>query len=240
MGKKYLLDTSIIGSSLEDFKRRFVDTDCTLVLADLTFRELESRKKDKRCEYDSISFARFLIDLFVRDTSSTEVCLIEDESINKHIDEELVKYAGINNMSILTSDKGMALWCRFYSVECELLEIRSTASFPFIRENNGALQLNLKQVPIGFSTFVYSPEKNKILSSLGSDIMLIAPGNVLLVAQADQKMCRIETFFINTNLSLNLVGKNLYSSEDDIDTDSNPFHYNLYDKWKKHMAKHSS
>ena len=240
MEKKYLLDTSIIGSSLDDFKRRFVETECTLVLSDLTFRELEPRKKDKRCEYDSVSFARFLIDLFVRDTTSTEVCLIEYESNDKHIDEELVKYAGINNMSILTSDKGMALWCRFYNVDYELLEVRSVTGLPFIHENNGALKLNLKKVPIGFSTFVYSPEKNKIFSASGKDIMFINPGNILLVAQphGEEKICKVDTYLITKDLTLSLIGKNLYSSEDDIDVDNNPFHINLYDKWKKHMAKH--
>lgn len=238
--KKYLLDTYIIASSFEDFKRRFVETDCTLVLSDLTFRELESRKKDKKCEFVSVTFARFLIDLFVRDTSSTEVCLIECESNTKHIDEELVKYAVANNMCILTSDKGMALWCRFYNVDYELLEVRSTTTLPFIHENNGTLHLNLKQVPFGCSTFVYSPEKNKIMSSFGNDIMFINPGNVLLVAQPEQKMCRIDTYFTTKDLTLSLIGKNLYSSEDDIDIDNNPFHINLYEKWKKHISKHSN
>ena len=108
--KTYLIDASIIASSLEVFKRRFVETDCTLVLSNLTFRELEPRKKDKKCDFYSRSFARFLIDLFVRDTCSTEICSVEYESNTKHIDEELVKYAKSNSLSILTSDKGMALW----------------------------------------------------------------------------------------------------------------------------------
>lgn len=240
MGEKYLIDASIIASSLEDFKRRFVETDCTLVLSDLTFRELEPRKKDKKCEFNSVSFVRFLIDLFVKDTFSTEICFIEDEDCkSKHIDEDLVLYAKSQNMSILTCDKGMALWCRFYNVKCELLNIRSVTTLPFIHESNGSLHLNLKQVPIGCSTFVYSPEKNKIMSSLGSDIMFLIPGNILLVAQAEQQMCCIETYFVNKDLSISLVGKNLYSSEEDIDTDTNPFHINLYDKWNKHIAKHN-
>ena len=237
---KYLIDTSIIASSLEDFKKRFVETDCTLVLSDLTFRELEPRKKDKKCDYDSVSFARFLIDLFVKDTTSTEVCLIEHESDSKHIDEALVKYAGANDMCILTSDKGMALWCRFYNVGCELLKVRSAHSLPFVHETNGNLHLNLKQVPIGYSTFIYSPEKNVIFSALGKDIMFINPGNILLVAQpyGEEKNCKIDTYLITKDLTLNLIGKNIYSSEEDIDVDNSPFHINLYDKWKKHMSKH--
>lgn len=238
--RKYLIDTSIIGSSLEDFKMHFVETNCTLVLSDLTFRELESRKKDKRCDFDSITFARFLIDLFVKDTTSTEVCLIENESNNKHIDEELVKYAEVNNMSVLTSDKGMALWCRFYNVDCKLLKIRSAHSLPFVHESNGNLHINLKQVPIGYSTLVYSPEKNVIFSSLGKDIIFMNPGNILLVAQPEQKMCRIDTYSITSDLNLNLISKNIYSSEDDIDVDKCPFHINLFDKWSKHMAKHTN
>lgn len=240
MQKKYLLDASIIASSLEDFKRRFVSSDCTLILSDLTFRELEARKTDRTCEFTSVSFARFLIDLFVRDTSSTEICLIEDEILSKHIDENLVKYAKSQEISVLTCDKGMALWCRFYNVNCELLEIRSVTTLPFIHlSNSGSLCLNLRQVPIGCSTFVYSPTKNKILSCLGNDIMFINPGNILLVAQPEQKMCKIDTYFANKDSSLSLIGKNLYSSEDDIDVDTNPFHINLYDKWKKHISKHN-
>lgn len=241
MSKKYLLDASIIASSLEDFKRRFLVQDTVLVLSDLTFKELEDRKKDKGCVVESKKFVSFIIDLFVRDTNSTEICLIEDDvSINKnrHIDENLVQYAKQSDMSILTCDKGMALWCRFYNVDCELLEVRSITTLPFIHETNGSLCLNLRKVPIGCSTFVYSPEKNKIMSSLGSDIMFIVPGNVLLVAQSEQGLCKIDTYFISKDLTLNLIGKNLYSSEDDIDTDNNPFHINLFDKWKKHMAKH--
>ena len=240
MTKKYLLDTSIIASSVEDFKKRFVETDCILILSDLTFRELESRKKDKKCEYDSRSFVRFLIDLFIRDTTSTEVCLIEYESNDKHIDEELVKYALNNDMAILTCDKGMALWCRFYNVECQFLERRSVTALAFIHEHNGALQLNLKKVPIGCSTFVYSPEKNKILAPSGKDIMFINPGNILLVAQPEQKMCKIDTYVITNDLTLSLIETNVYSSEDDIDVDNSPFHINLYDKWKNHMAKHTN
>ncbi len=179
--------------------------------------------------------------MFVRDTSSTEICLIEDDLNykDKHIDENLVQYAKSQEMSILTCDKGMALWCSFYNLECELLEIRSVATLPFVHESNGSLYLNLKQIPIGCSTFVYSPEKNKIMSSLGNDYMFITPGNVLLVAQPEQKNCCIQTYFINKDLSISLVGKNLYSSEDDIDVDNNPFHTNLYDKWKKHVVKHN-
>lgn len=209
-------------------------------MSDLSFRELEARKKYKACEYASVSFARFLIDLFVRDTSSTEICLIEDElyTNSKHIDEELVKYAKSQGISILTSDKGMALWCRFYNVECELLEVRSITTLPFVHQSDsGSLTLNLRQVPIGYSTLIYSPEKNKIMSSLGSDILFLIPGNILLVAQPEQKLCCIQTYFVNKDLSLSLIGKNLYSSEEDIDTDINPFHINLYDKWTKHIAK---
>lgn len=43
--KKYLIDASIIASSLEDFKRRFISAESTLVLCDLTLKELEDRKK---------------------------------------------------------------------------------------------------------------------------------------------------------------------------------------------------
>lgn len=235
---KYLLDASVIASSLEDFKRRYISNpDCILILSDLTLMELEARKKDRWCVVESKKFVSYLIDFFVRDTSSTEICRIESECPTKHIDQDIVKWAKEHNVSILTCDKGMALWCRFYNVNCELLEVHSVATLPFVHENNGSLCLNLRQVPIGCSTFIYSPEKNKIMSSLGSDIMFMTTGNVLLVAQPDQKLCRIDTYIVNADLSISLVGRNLYSSEEDIDTDAHPFHFNLYDKWKKHASK---
>ena len=237
MTKKYLIDASIIASSMEDFKRRFCSSESILVLSDLTFRELEDRKIDRGCVVESKRFVSFIIDWFVRDTNSTEVCTIEYENSDKHIDQELVKYAKNNELCILTCDKGMALWCRFYNVECQLLEVRSSAKLSFVHENNDSVHINLKHVPIGFSTFVYSPEKNKIMSATSNEVIFLNPGYVVLVAHEANNGCEIDTYYVDKELSLNLTEKVIYFSEDDIDIEGKPFHLGLYQKWAKHTKK---
>jgi len=237
---KYLIDASIIASSLEDFKRRFTSSpNCTLILSDLTYKELEARKVDRDCVADTKKFTRFLIDLFVRDVSSTEVCIIENFCIGNHIDEILVGYARDNNMSILTCDKGMALWCRFYNVPCELLETRSTIQLPFVIENNNSLYLNIynNSVPKGYSVFVYQPDKNKIMSPLENGMIFLNPGYILLVAHPENAICGIDTYYVSKEKTLCLISKDIYASEEDIDVDHNPFHLELYQKWISHMKK---
>lgn len=237
---KYLIDASIIASSLEDFQRRFVSsTNCTLVLSNLTFKELELRKVDQECVPESKKFTRFLIDLFVRDPITTEVCTIESNCTSKHIDEALVGYAKSNDLSILTCDKGMALWCRFYQVPCELLETRSTVQLPFVIENNNSLYINLYNGSIakGYSVFVYSPTKNKIVTPLADGTIFLNSGNIVLVAHPEKDICDIDTYYVNKELTISLIAKNIYSSEEDIDTSSSPFHLELYRKWTSYMNK---
>lgn len=238
---KYLIDASVIASSLEDFKRRFISQDNTLVLSDLTFRELEARKKDKGCSEESKKFVRFLIDFFVRDISSSETCYIESETSSKHIDEELVKYAKSNNMSLLTCDKGMALWCRFYGVECTLLESRSITKLPFVIERNNAVYLNLYDgsIPRAHSVYVYSPARNATIPPVDRDLgtIFLNPGYIILVAHPENRVCSIDTYFVNRDRATVLVAKDLYSSEEDIDTDDKPFHKELFRKWKNYVSK---
>ena len=231
---KYLIDASIIASSLEDFKRRFIaKKDCTLVLSDLTYKELDCRKVDSNCEVDTKKFTRFLIDLFVRDISSTEICMIEKNCPGKHIDEILVEYAKNNNLSILTCDKGMALWCRFYNVPYELLETRFPVQLPFVFEDKYSLYLNIfnNTIPKGYRVFAYSPNKNKVISPLEDGVIFLNQGNILLLAKPENGVCCIDTYYVNSELTLNLISKNYYSSEEDINEDSNPFHLGLYKKW---------
>lgn len=243
--KKFLLDASVIASSLDEFKRKFVyDTECTLVLSDLTFRELEARKKDRNCELESIGFARFLIDLFVKDMESTEICLVESLTSYKHIDESLVKYAKANNISVLTCDKGMALWCRFYGVNCVLLETRSIVKLPFILGYNNTVYLNLYDgsIPREHSIYVYSPSRNSIIAPLDKEkgTIFLNPGYVLLMAHPENNACCLDTYYITKDRTLNLISKDIYSCEDDIDVHAKPFHKELYIKWTNYMKKLSS
>lgn len=176
--------------------------------------------------------------MFVRNTSTTEVYIIDYDNINKHIDTELVKCAKENGMSVITCDKAMALWCRFYQVECNLLEVCSSVSLPFVFENDGVLHLNLKKVPVGFSTYVYSPESNRIITALDNGVIFLKPGNIILVAFPENDICCISTYFINKDLTISLIGKDIYASEDDIDNASKPFHFNLYKKWLNNITKY--
>lgn len=236
---KYLIDASIIASSQEDFQRRFVKSDTTLVMSDLTFEELESRKKDSHCSSESKKFVRFLIDLFIRD-SSTEVCRIPC-GVSKHIDSSLVGYAKENNMIILTCDKGMALQCRFFGTSYELLETRSVADLPFVFHSDNSLYINLynRTIPFGIRIYAYSPSKNKSLSPLENGLIFLNPCDILLVAHPENEVCSIDTYYINSELGLNLISKNIYTSEDNIDDSVNPFHKLLYKKWSELNIKNS-
>lgn len=233
--QKYLIDASIIASSQEDFQRRFVKSSITLVMSDLTFKELEARKKDPHCCQESKKFVRFIIDLFIRD-KSTEVCNIP-VGTTKHIDYQLVEYAKDNNISVLTCDKGMALQCRFSAVPYELLETRSVAQLPFVFQNDNSLYLNLydKSIPAGYRVFAYSTVKNKTLPPLENGFIFLNPGNILLVAHPENRVCNIDTYYVNNELNLSLISKNIYASEDNIDDSANPFHKWLYKKWTDHM-----
>lgn len=241
--KKYLIDASVIASSMEEFKRRFLNPDVILLMTDLTFKELEARKKDYNCSLDSKKFVRFLIDLFVKNLNSTEVTIIEDSGDsdnNHHIDERLVEFAKRNNLSVLTCDKGMALWCRFYDVDCSLLDIRTIATLPFVIEGNESLYLNFfdRSIPKHTSVFVYSPKTNKILAPLDDGTVFINPENIILVAHPkENSICSIDTYCVNSDMTLSLIGKSVYSSEDDIDAAGKPFHKALFVKWNNYMKK---
>lgn len=241
--KKYLIDASVIASSMEDFKRRFLNSDVILLMTDLTFKELEARKKDYNCSLDSKKFVRFLIDLFVKNLNSTEVIIIEDsgDSDNKHhIDERLVEFSKENNLSVLTCDKGMALWCRFYNVDCSLLDVRTIATLPFVIEGSESLYLNLfnRSIPINSSVFVYSPKINKILAPLEDGTVFLNPENIILVAHSkDNSLCEIDSYCVNSDMTLSLIGKSIYFSEDEIDAAGKPFHKALFTKWSGHMKK---
>lgn len=234
---KYLIDASIIASSQEDFKRRFISPDITLILSNLTFVELEARKVDSSCNIDSKRFVRYLIDLFVRD-KSTEICNIKSSS--KHVDCKLVEYAKENNLSIITCDKGMALHCRFLDVPCELLESRVVVELPFVFEKGNALYVNLfdKSISKEYTIFAYSPVTNKTLHPLENGIIFLNPGDILLVAHLENGICGIDTYYINNDVELNLISKNIYSSEEDINVESNPFHKELYKKWISYINRH--
>lgn len=239
--KKFLIDASIIASSLENFKRSFVNSDSRLVMTDLTFQELEARKKDYNCTPDSKKFTRFLIDLFVKNLSSTDVVIIEnsENSSNKHIDQKLVSFAKENNLSVLTCDKGMALWCRFLKVEYTLLEVKNISTLPFVIEDNESLYINLynMSIPRGFSVFAYSPKTNKILSPLEDGTIFLNSENIILVAHPENGACSIDTYCVNSDMTLSLIGKSVYSSEDDVDVAEKPFHKALFIKWSNYMKK---
>lgn len=239
--KKYLIDASVIASSMEEFKRRFLNPDSTLIMTDLTFGELEARKRDYNCSIDSKKFVRFLIDLFVKDLNSTEVVIIESEDFeNKHIDAKLVEFAKENNLSVLTCDKGMALWCRFYDVDCSLLDVRTIATLPFVIEGSESLYLNLfdGSIPQNSSVFVYSPKINKILAPLDDGTVFLNPENIILVAHPkENSICSIDTYCVNSDMTLSLICKNVYSSKEDIYMSDKPFHKALFTKWSSHMKK---
>lgn len=235
--KKYLIDASVIASSIEDFKRRFETPNIVLVLTNLTFIELESKKKGDSCNSGTLKFVNHLIDFFVRNTTTSELAFIDEEIKTKHIDKDLVIYAKEHNMSVLTCDKGMALWCRFYDVNFELLEVKNIAELSFVKEVNNSLRLNLFDGSISDSesVFVYTSLK-KIKKPLENGLIFLNPGDTILLAHpTENNICEIDTYFVDSKNDINLISKDVYASEDEIN-DSKEFHRSLYIKWTKYTA----
>ena len=235
--EKFLIDASIIGSSLEDFKRNFINDNTILIMSDLTFIELEAKKIDSNCNQ---KFARFLIDLFVNDLLHTEVSIIKNtETNNKHIDLELVKYAKSNDLSILTCDKGMALWCRFYDVDCNLLTVRKVTSLDFVKEDNSSFYINIFDfsVPKGHTVIVYSPRTNRIAHYLDDGTIFLNSGDVILVAHPKNSACQVDTYSVNPDMSTSLTSVSVYASKEEVELAEKPFHETIYTKWSNYMKK---
>ena len=140
-------------------------------------------------------------------------------------------------MSVLTCDKGMALWCRFYSVDFELLEVKNIAALSFVKEDNNSLSLNLfdGSIPDGQSVYVYTSLES-LKKPLDDGLVYINPGDTILLAHpTENNICEIDTYFVDSKSDINLISKDIYTSEDEI-SNSKAFHRGLFIKWTKYRA----
>ena len=231
MMKKYLIDTSLIGSELTKFKLKFCSGNSILVMADLTLDEIEGRKVDSGCTLASQIFARFLIDYFISNIDFTETVILPRANANKHIDSFLVDYAKENNLIVLTCDKAMALRCRFQNVDYELLPIRP--ELYFITFENNQPCICLKNILKGTSILVSSDGLTKKFYDLDKNIYLSEGDTILVASPAHESgKCLLQEYLFSSERAT-LISKDIISSEDET---SNHLKKDLFFKWSHHMA----
>lgn len=231
--EKFLLDTSIVGSSFQEFKNKYVsNSNSILCMSNLTFFELEARKIDPQCDLATKSFVRWLIDYFVKEVKKTEVFNLTKKS-NDKVDTVLVDYAKENNLTVITSDKGMALYCRFQSVKCILLEVRFSKDFNFVEYTEDNLRrVNVFNLPPSYAIFINSVihksiDENGYINLENNDhiIQMHYPFSTSAV------LCEVDTYLV-TNNSIEYVSTKPFDTEEQVKKD----YYMLYQKWCKNLS----
>lgn len=226
--KKYLIDASIIGGSLYNFRKRYCVSDCILIMSDKTLIELENQKKKdfSECDKASVAFVRFLIDYFVRNVNLTEVFTLETNS--SHIDKDLVNIAQKNNWGIITADKGMALYARIKEVEYVLIESRNSRKFSnYVCLDNKVL-INIYDLPAGEAIFVKSypykipDEDGNIEIDEGDTIWHMHSSNSSVLCCVD--------IYVFTHNNFEYSGTSSFETEFEV---MNSDYQKLYFKWLK-------
>lgn len=232
--KKYLIDASIIGGSLCDFRDRFCFSDCILVMSDKTLFELEKTKKKDLGECDKVSriFVRFLIDYFARNVNMTEVFTLDANS--SHIDRDLVDYARIHNWAIITADKGMALYARIKQVEYVLIEPRYSKEFKFYKHNQGKVFVNVFDLKSDDAIFVNSTQF-KSPDSYGN--IQICEGNHILHMHSSNSygICEVDEYIFTHN-SFEFFKTVGFNTKTEIYENDDKVYERLYRRWKKRKS----
>lgn len=232
--EKYLIDTSIVGSSLQEFKSKYANNNNSILcMSNLTFFELEARKVDPKCDIPTESFVRWLINYFVKETKKTEVFNLTKD-VNDKVDTVLVNYAKENNLTVITSDKGMALYCRFQSVECILLEVRYSKDFRFVEyADDNSRRVNVFNTPDSYAVFVKGPshisgpDENGYINLENNDriFQMHYPFSTSAI------LCEVDEYLV-TNNSIDYVSTHPFDTEEQV-TKNN---YMLYQKWCKSLS----
>lgn len=232
--KKYLIDASIIGGSLCDFRDRFCFSDCILVMSDKTLFELEKAKIKGPDDCDKVSriFVRFLINYFVRNVNETEVFTLETNT--NHIDRDLVDYAKMHNLAIITADKGMALYARIKQIEYVLIEPRFSKEFTLYNNKQGKVYINVFDLDSDDAIFVNSTPF-KSADYLG-DIQIDEGDHILHMHSSNSyEICEIDEYIFTHN-SFELFRTVGFNKKVEIYENDEKVYSRLFEKWRKHKS----
>lgn len=234
--KKYLIDASIIGGSLCDFRDRFCFSDCILVMSDKTLFELEKVKIKGPDECDKFSriFIRFLIDYFVRNVNETEVFTLETKT--NHIDRDLVDYAKMHNLAIITADKGMALYARMKQVEYVLIEPRYFKEFKLYNNKQGKVLINVYDLNSDDTVFVSVNSTHFKSPDLDGNIQIDEGNHVFhMHSSKSYGICEVDEYiFTHNNFEIfKTVG---FNTKSEIFENKEEDYEKIFNKWEKNKA----
>lgn len=234
--KKILMDTSVLGVGDGLLEERLLkparEGTAKIVLLSLTMEEIE-RLHYKEVSASTLYDVRKILDFFAKDKESkyTEVDILEENTSNGHIDKSLVSYAKNNDCCVITADKGMAIWCRFYKVPFEIWERKHMKTeLKYVREFRGGYYIYLREIPLGESAFVIDPSE-QIKRDDGYAHIPIDIGDFILTAKLKNDNCYITRYIVEEG-RISKVSEKIYSKELDEITQK------LYSKWCEHVKKY--
>lgn len=138
--KNYVIDASITGikSLREDILDKICDTKSKIILTSITIRELENMQKFR--DTNGVD-ARYILALAAENYKNFETVLI-DESLEIP-DDCIIKYCAENKeyVTLLTSDKTMALKARMYDVQVYYLkQDKSINNNHIVKQSNSKIR----------------------------------------------------------------------------------------------------
>ncbi|MCI8654651.1 MAG: hypothetical protein HFJ48_02085 [Clostridia bacterium] len=144
----FVIDASITGiENLREYLSKICSTQTKLILTSITIKELEKMQKFKDIDGND---ARFILNLAVEKYNSFETVLI-DETLDTP-DDCIIKYCADHKESVtlLTSDKTMALRARMYSVQVHYFKQPTlTVNSNTLSTNNSKIMTLLSAKRIG-------------------------------------------------------------------------------------------
>lgn len=144
----FVIDASITGiEDLRDILSKICSTQDKLILTSVTIKELEKMQNFKDIDGND---ARYILALAVENHNSFETVLI-DETLDTP-DDCIIKYCADHKESVtlLTSDKTMALKARMYSVQVHYFkQTKPTTNFKTISNTNSKVRTLIPANRIG-------------------------------------------------------------------------------------------
>ncbi len=149
----FVIDASITGiEDLRDILSEICSTQDKLILTSVTIKELEKMQNFKDIDGND---ARYILALAVENHNSFETVLI-DETLDTP-DDCIIKYCADHKESVtlLTSDKTMALKARMYSVQVHYFkQTKPTTNFKTISNTNSKVRTLIPANRIGNKLFI--------------------------------------------------------------------------------------
>ena len=155
----FVIDASITGiDGLEDILLRICATKAKIILTSITIKELEKIQKFK--DIQGVD-ARHILAMAAENYDSFETVLI-DETLDTP-DDCIIKYCAANkdNVTLLTSDKTMALKARMYSVQVQYFkQTENKVISNTVMPNNSKVRTLIPANRIGNKLFISKFQTN--------------------------------------------------------------------------------